>query len=99
MASSASKKYEIDMCNGPLGSSMMRFALPLMATALLQQMYNAADMVVVGRFAGSDALAAVGSVTRTAMYAPAWVTARVTAEVRNASARWSVWARMMKSDI
>ena len=54
-------KYEMDMCNGPLFSKIMVFSLPLMLSGLLQLLFNAADIVVVGRFAGSEALAAVGS--------------------------------------
>ncbi len=54
-------KYEIDMCNGPLFSKIMVFSLPLMLSGILQLLFNAADIVVVGRFAGSEALAAVGS--------------------------------------
>lgn len=54
-------KYEIDMCNGPLFRKIMVFSLPLMLSGLLQLLFNAADIVVVGRFAGSQALAAVGS--------------------------------------
>lgn len=53
--------YEIDMCNGPLFGKILRFALPLMLSGMLQLFFNAADIVVVGRFAGSTALAAVGS--------------------------------------
>jgi len=55
------KKYEIDMCNGPLLSKILLFSLPLMASGILQLLFNAADMIVVGRWVGSDALAAVGS--------------------------------------
>lgn len=55
------KKSGIDMCNGPLLSKMILFALPLMATGFLQVFYNAADVIVVGRFAGDTALAAVTS--------------------------------------
>lgn len=55
------KKTGIDMCNGPLFSKMIMFALPLIATGLLQVFYNAADIIVVGNFAGDDALAAVTS--------------------------------------
>lgn len=55
------KKYEIDMCNGPLLGKMLKFYFPLMASSMLQLLFNAADIVVVGRFAGSEALAAVGS--------------------------------------
>lgn len=54
-------KYEIDMCNGPLTGKILKFALPLMLSGILQLLFNAADMVVAGRYAGSQALAAVGS--------------------------------------
>lgn len=53
--------YEIDMLNGPLAGKILLFALPLMLSSLLQLLFNAADVVVVGRFAGKEALAAVGS--------------------------------------
>lgn len=49
------------MCRGPLLGKIMVFALPLMLSGILQLLFNAADIVVVGRFAGSQALAAVGS--------------------------------------
>lgn len=55
------KKSGIDMCNGPLLPKLVLFALPLIATGLLQVFYNAADIIVVGKFAGDDALAAVTS--------------------------------------
>ena len=55
------KKYEVDMCNGPLLGKIIIFAIPLMLSSALQLAFNAADMIVVGRFTGSDALAAVGS--------------------------------------
>lgn len=55
------KSYEIDMCNGPLLGKLLLFALPLMLSGILQLFFNAADIVVVGRFSGSHALAAVGS--------------------------------------
>lgn len=54
-------KHEIDMCNGPLTGKVLRFSLPLMLSGMLQLLYNAADVAVVGRFAGSTSLAAVGS--------------------------------------
>ncbi len=57
------KKYEIDMCNGSVYGKMLLFALPLMCSSILQLLFNAADIVVVGRFAGDNALAAVGSNT------------------------------------
>ncbi len=56
-------KYQIDMCSGSLADKILLFALPLMASSLLQLLFNAADVVVVGRFAGKEALAAVGSNT------------------------------------
>lgn len=55
------KSYEIDMVNGSLLGKMLRFALPLMLSGILQLFFNAADVVVVGQFAGPTALAAVGS--------------------------------------
>lgn len=51
------------MCTGSLADKILLFALPLMASSLLQLLFNAADVVVVGRFAGKEALAAVGSNT------------------------------------
>lgn len=51
------------MCSGSLADKILLFALPLMASSLLQLLFNAADVVVVGRFAGKEALAAVGSNT------------------------------------
>lgn len=54
-------KYEIDMCNGPLFSKILVFAIPLILSGILQLLFNAADMVVAGRFAGSVALGAVGA--------------------------------------
>ena len=57
------KNHSIDMCNGSLADKILLFSLPLMASSLLQLLFNAADVVVVGRFAGKEALAAVGSNT------------------------------------
>lgn len=57
------KKYEIDMCSGSVFQKMLVFALPLMCSSIMQLLFNAADIVVVGRFAGDNALAAVGSNT------------------------------------
>lgn len=56
-----SRKYEMDMCHGPLFKKLIVFALPLMLSGILQLLFNAADIIVVGRFSGSEALAAVGS--------------------------------------
>jgi putative MATE family efflux protein len=55
------RKRDMDMCSGPLLSKILIFALPIMAMYILQLMFNTADMVVVGRFSGSKALAAVGA--------------------------------------
>lgn len=56
-------KKQYDMTEGPLLGKMLRYALPLMATGLLQVLYNASDMIVVGRFSasGSFSMGAVGS--------------------------------------
>ena len=56
-------KYEIDMCNGTIMDKLISFAIPLMVSGILQLMFNAVDIIVVGRFTGSQALAAVGSTT------------------------------------
>lgn len=56
-------KYEIDMCNGSLMDKLISFAFPLMLSGMLQLLFNAVDIIVVGRFTGSQALAAVGSTT------------------------------------
>ena len=50
-----------DLTEGDITKKLLLFALPLMAGNLLQQMYNVADTLIVGRFLGADALAAVGS--------------------------------------
>jgi putative efflux protein, MATE family len=57
----AARKYELDMCNGPLFSKIVLYSIPLILTGILQLLYNAVNIVVVGRFVGSNALAAVGS--------------------------------------
>ncbi|NBI09134.1 MATE family efflux transporter [Colidextribacter sp. OB.20] len=57
------KSHSIDMCSGSIANKILLFALPLMASSLLQLLFNAADVVVVGRYAGKEALAAVGSNT------------------------------------
>ncbi len=55
------RSYEIDMCSGPLVPKVLQFALPLMASGILQLLFNAADIIVVGQFTGPQAMAAVGS--------------------------------------
>ena len=60
---SRTKKYEIDMCNGSIMKKMIMFAFPLMCSSMLQLLFNAADIIVVGNYAGHNSLAAVGSTT------------------------------------
>ena len=55
------KRYSLDMTEGPFLKKILIFSVPLMLTGLLQLAYNTADVVVVGRFVGKEALAAVGS--------------------------------------
>ena len=56
-----SKVRSMDMVNGPLLGKILRFSVPLMLSGMLQFLYNAADVIVVGKFAGAASLAAVGS--------------------------------------
>ncbi|MEG2076274.1 MAG: MATE family efflux transporter, partial [Victivallaceae bacterium] len=55
------KSYEIDMCHGPLLGKILRFAMPLMLTYILQLLFNAADLVVIGHYSDHTAMAAIGS--------------------------------------
>lgn len=56
------KKYEIDMCSGPILPKLLKLSLPLMLSSVLQLLFNAADIIVVGNFAeNQNSLAAVGS--------------------------------------
>ena len=61
MAHNPRKSYEIDMIHGPILPKLLQFAVPLMCSSVLQLLFNAADIVVVGRWAGDNSLAAVGS--------------------------------------
>lgn len=54
-------RYEIDMSKGRLFSKIVSFAVPLIISGILQLAFNAADLIVVGRFSGENSLAAVGS--------------------------------------
>ena len=56
-------RFEIDMCNGTIMDKLISFSLPLMLSGILQLMFNAVDIIVIGRFSGSQSLAAVGSTT------------------------------------
>ena len=55
------RSYQVDMCNGPIFKKLIIFSLPLILSGCLQLLFNAADIIVVGRFTGNQALAAVGS--------------------------------------
>ncbi|MBO5060448.1 MAG: MATE family efflux transporter [Clostridia bacterium] len=55
-------KNKVDMINGRLFPQMMKFAVPLILSSILQTLYNAADSLIVGRYGSSNALGAVGSV-------------------------------------
>lgn len=55
------EKKEMDMLHGGLAGKLILFAIPLAFSSILQQLFNSADVAVVGRFAGDTALAAVGS--------------------------------------
>ena len=55
------RNYELDMCSGALLPKILLFSLPLILSSILQLLFNAADVIVVGKFAGDTALAAVGS--------------------------------------
>ena len=56
-----SRNSKMDLCNGPILSRMFFYALPVMATGVLQVLYNAADTMVIGQFRGDESLAAVSS--------------------------------------
>ena len=55
------KSNSIDMTEGSIFNKIILFSIPLMLSSILQLLFNAADLVVVGKFAGSESLAAVGS--------------------------------------
>ncbi|MBO5453207.1 MAG: MATE family efflux transporter [Clostridia bacterium] len=55
------KNKNVDMCSGPLFLNILRFAFPVILADFLQRLYNAADVVIVGRYAGQEALAGVGT--------------------------------------
>ena len=55
------KKLEIDMCNGPLLKKIIRFTVPVILSGVLQLLFNAADTIVVGKFAGTKTIL-VGSI-------------------------------------
>lgn len=55
------KTYTMDLCEGSILNKLLLFTIPLIASSILQLLFNAADVIVVGRFAGDNSLAAVGS--------------------------------------
>ncbi|MBR4072998.1 MAG: MATE family efflux transporter, partial [Clostridia bacterium] len=57
------KKTRIDMCNGPMFGKMISYTIPIIFTGILQLLFNAADLIVVGRFSlhGSNSVAAIGA--------------------------------------
>lgn len=55
------KNYEVDMCQGPLLPKMLKFAATVFLTSVLQQLFNTADLLVVGKFGHDGALASVGA--------------------------------------
>ncbi|MBR6676188.1 MAG: MATE family efflux transporter [Clostridia bacterium] len=57
------KKKEIDLLNGPILPKIISYSLVIMATNLMQLLFNTADMVIVGKFAGNECLGAVGATT------------------------------------
>ena len=61
----AMKESQINMCDGPILPQMIRYTIPVLFTGILQQLFNAADVVLASRLgtSGSDAVAAVGSTT------------------------------------
>ena len=59
--SSVSKSYQIDMTSGSILAKLLGFSIPLIFSSTLQLLFNAADVIVVGRFAGENSLAAVGA--------------------------------------
>ncbi len=60
-ADSGKSRYEVDMTRGPILGHLVRFSITVTLTSLLQLLYNMVDTIVVGQFAGKEALAAVGS--------------------------------------
>lgn len=61
MTKEKSTSYQMDMCNGPILKKMLIFAIPLICSSVLQLLFNAVDVIVVGKYVGDNALAAVGS--------------------------------------
>ena len=54
MTKEKSLSHSVDFTNGPIAGKMLKFALPLMFSSILQLLFNAADIIVVGKFAGDE---------------------------------------------
>ena len=54
-------KYQLDLTQGPIVTRLLQFSIPIILSGVLQLVFNAADVIVVGQFAGDEALGAVGS--------------------------------------
>ena len=63
MSKEHTKSRFIDLTSGRVLGKMLRFSLPIMASGVLQLLFNAADIIVVGQFAGDNSMGAVGSTT------------------------------------
>lgn len=63
VAAARPRKNEIDMLHGPLLGKILMFAMPFALSGVLEQLFNSVDVMVVGRFASSEAMAAVGANT------------------------------------
>ena len=61
MSSTHSKPHQINMTEGSIPAKLLSFSIPLIFSSMLQLLFNAADVIVVGRFAGENSLAAVGA--------------------------------------
>ena len=61
MSAGSDRKFRMDMCHGPLFSKIVLFSVPLFLSQMIQLLFNAADLIVVGRYAEHEAMAAVGS--------------------------------------
>ena len=60
MAGTKLRGKDIDILSGPIGRGLLRLAIPIALTQMLQQLFNAADIAVVGQFSGRNAMAAIG---------------------------------------
>ena len=94
------RSHSIDLTSGPIGRKLLAFALPLVATNLLQNLYQAADNAVVGRFVGKDALAAVGATSSaTALILNIIVGMAVGATIVNANLRGAKKERELRKSM